>query len=187
MLRPLELSLSARHSPSHVVAQTQIDALTNHRARAVKFPFYLLRLLALTIGLSILSTIAHAGDMEAEKAKLLALENGWNLAQLQRDSKALQALLSDRYVYTDYDGTLMNKGQFLSDNRDPDYKPTVVTNEEMQVIAYSNVAIVIGKYHTKGTYKDKPFDHWGRFTDTWIYENNNWQCLATHTNLITPR
>jgi len=153
----------------------------------MKFRPCFLCLVVLTLAFAMPPTIAQAGDLEADKAKLLALENGWNLAQLQRDSRALQALLSDRYVYTDNDGTVMNKGQFLTDNKDPDYKPTVVTNEEMQVIAYSNVAIVIGKYHTKGTYRDKPFDHWGRFTDTWVYENNNWRCLATHTSLTSAK
>jgi ketosteroid isomerase-like protein len=153
----------------------------------MKFPFCSLSWVALAFGFAMLSTVAHAGDVEVEKAKLLALENGWNLAQLQRDSKALRSLISERFVYTDYDGTVMNKAQFLTDNRDPDYKPTLVTSEDVDVITYSNVAIVIGKYHTKGTYRDKPFDHWGRFTDTWIYENGNWQCIATHTNLMTPK
>jgi len=148
---------------------------------------FCLRLLVLTVGLAMLSTITQAEDLQADKAKLLALENSWNLAQLQRDSRALQALLSDRYVYTEYDGTVMNKGQFLTDNKDPDYKPTVVTNEDMQIITYSNVAVVIGKYHTKGTFRDKPFEHWGRFTDTWVYENNTWRCLATHTSLISSK
>jgi len=153
----------------------------------MKFRFCYLGLLALAFGFATPANTQQAGDLDAEKAKLLALENGWNLAQLQRDSKALQALLSNAYVYTDYDGTVMNKGQFLTDNRDPAYKPSVVNNEDVQVITYSNVAVVIGKYHTKGTYKDKPFEHWGRFTDTWVYENNNWRCIATHTNLMTSK
>ena len=150
----------------------------------MKFLFCL-RLAVLTVGLAMLSTITQAEDIEADKAKLLALENSWNLAQLQRDSKALQSLVSDQYVYTDYDGTVMNKARFLADNRDPSYKPTLVANEDMQVMTYANVAIVIGKYHAKGIYRDKPFDHWGRFTDTWVYENNGWRCIATHTSLLT--
>jgi ketosteroid isomerase-like protein len=150
----------------------------------MKFRFCL-RLAVLTVGLAMLSTITQAEDLEADKAKLLALENSWNLAQLQRDSKALQSLVSDQYVYTDYDGTVMNKAQFLADNRDPSYKPTLVANEDMQVMTYANVAIVIGKYHAKGTYRDKVFDHWGRFTDTWVYENNGWRCIATHTSLLS--
>ena len=150
----------------------------------MKFRFCL-RLAVLTVGFAMLSTLTQAEDIEADKAKLLALENSWNLAQLQRDSKALQSLVSDHYVYTDYDGTVMNKAKFLTDNRDPSYRPTLVANEDMQVMTYSNVAIVIGKYHAKGTYREKPFDHWGRFTDTWVYENNGWRCVATHTSLIT--
>ena len=43
---------------------------------------------------------------------------------------------------------------------------------------------VIGTYHSKGTYKGKAFDHTGRFTDTWIYQDGKWLCVATHTNLI---
>ena len=150
----------------------------------MKFRFCL-RLAVLTVGFAMLSTLTQAEDIEADKAKLLALENSWNLAQLQRDSKALQSLVSDHYVYTDYDGTVMNKAKFLTDNRDPSYKPTLVANEDMQVMTYSNVAIVIGKYHAKGTYREKPFDHWGRFTDTWVYENNGWRCIATHTSLLS--
>jgi ketosteroid isomerase-like protein len=153
----------------------------------MKFRFCCFSLLALALGCATPSIAQQVSDSEAEKAKLLALENGWNLAQLQRDSKALQGLLSDTYIYTDYDGTVLNKGQFLTDNRDPAYKPTVVNNEDVQVITYSNVAIVIGKYHTKGTYKDKPYEHWGRFTDTWVFENNSWRCIATHTNLMTSK
>jgi len=34
------------------------------------------------------------------------------------------------------------------------------------------------------TYKRQPFDHYGRFTDTWMYLNGKWQCIASHTNLI---
>jgi len=150
----------------------------------MKFRFFL-RLAVLALEFALLSTVAHADDLDANKAMLLALENSWNLAQLQRDSRALQSLLSDKYVYTDYDGTVMNKVQFLTDNKDPSYKPSVVINEDMQVMTYTNVAIVIGKYHTKGTYRDKPFDHWGRFTDTWVRENNSWRCIATHTSLIS--
>jgi ketosteroid isomerase-like protein len=145
-----------------------------------------LSVLALTLGFSLQPAIAH-GDLSVDKGRLLALENAWNLAQLQRDSKGLQSLLSEKFVYTDYAGTVTNKAQFLEDNQDPAYNATLVTNDNMQVFSYSNVAIVIGNYHTKGTYRSKAFDHRGRFTDTWLYENNTWQCIASHTNLFTTK
>jgi ketosteroid isomerase-like protein len=125
-----------------------------------------------------------AEDSAAEESKLVALENAWNQAQLHHDAKALNELVPDTFVYTDYDGTVMNKAQFLADLKDPAYRATVITNEDVKVYSYPNVAIVVGTYHTKGTYKRQPFEHYGRFTDTWIYDNHKWECVASHTTLI---
>jgi hypothetical protein len=123
-------------------------------------------------------------DALADQGKLLALENAWNQAQLHHDAKAVEGLISDNFVYTDYDGTVMNKTDFLADLRDPEYRATLIANEDVKVFPYQNVAIVVGTYHTKGTYKRKPFEHYGRFTDTWIFEKSIWRCVASHTNLI---
>jgi ketosteroid isomerase-like protein len=125
-----------------------------------------------------------ANDVTADASKLIALENAWNQAQLHHDAKALNNLVSDGFVYTDYDGTVMNKAEFLADLKDPNYHATLIANDEARVISYANAAIVVGTYHSKGTYKRQPFDHYGRFTDTWLYQNNKWQCVASHTTLI---
>jgi ketosteroid isomerase-like protein len=126
----------------------------------------------------------NQADDAASASKLIALENAWNQAQLHHDAKALNSLVSDSFVYTDYDGTVMNKAQFLADLKDPDYRASLIANEDARVISYPNLAIVVGTYHTRGTYKRQPFEHYGRFTDTWFYRNNKWQCVASHTNLI---
>jgi hypothetical protein len=123
-------------------------------------------------------------DVTADASRLIALENAWNQAQLHHDSKAVSDLISDGFIYTDYDGTVMNKAQFLADLKDPDYRATLIANDEARVVPYVNAAIVVGTYHSKGTYKRQPFEHYGRFTDTWLYVNNKWQCVASHTNLI---
>jgi ketosteroid isomerase-like protein len=127
---------------------------------------------------------ASPGKPAPDESKLIALENAWNLAQLQHDSKALDQLVGDRFVYTDYDGTVMNKAQFLADIRNPSYKASLMTNENMRVFLYADAAVVIGTYHAKGTADGKAFDHTGRFTDTWILHQNQWQCVASHTNLL---
>lgn len=119
-----------------------------------------------------------------DERKLILLENAWNLAQLHHDAKALASVVSEKFIYTDYDGTVMNKSAFLADVQDPDYKPASVTNEDVKVDLYPNAAVVSGTYHSKGTYKGKPFDHRGRFTDMWVYQNSEWQCVASATTLI---
>src|SRR5581483_8215811 len=101
----------------------------------------------------------------AVESRIIALENAWNQAQINHDARALDALVPAKFVYTDYDGTVMNKAQFLADLKDPDYQATLVANEDVKVYVYDVAAVVTGTYHTKGRYKGKPFEHWGRFTD----------------------
>lgn len=142
----------------------------------------------LTLGFLLLSSLLMAryavNQNTPEASRLIALENAWNQAQLHHDAKAVSDLVSDAFVYTDYDGTIMNKADFLKDLKDPDYRATLIANDEARVISYVNAAIVVGTYHSKGTYKRQPFEHYGRFTDTWLYQDNKWQCVASHTTLI---
>lgn len=123
-------------------------------------------------------------DNPAGRSRLIALENAWNQAQIHRDGKALNDLLGDRFIYTDWDGTVMNKARFIADINDPSAETTLVANEDVQVYFYPGVAIVAGAYHAKGISQGKPFDHYGRFTDSWIQSNGTWICVASHTNLI---
>jgi hypothetical protein len=58
----------------------------------------------------------------ADESKLIALENAWNQAQLHHDAKALDTLVGDRFIYTDTDGSVMDKARFLADIKDPSYR-----------------------------------------------------------------
>jgi ketosteroid isomerase-like protein len=78
----------------------------------------------------------------------------------------------------------MNKAQFLADLKNPDYQASLVTNQNVKVFSYTHAAVVTGTYHTKGKYKGRPFEHWGRFTDMWIFQDGMWQCAASHTTLV---
>jgi len=138
----------------------------------------------LILVLTLLLGLSPAQKRSADETKLIALENAWNQAQLNHDSKALDTLVADKFIYTDIDGSVMNKSQFLADIKNPSYHATLITNDEAHVDMYPNAAVVTGTYHTKGTEKGKTFEHYGRFTDTWIYQNNIWRCVASHTTLL---
>jgi len=125
-----------------------------------------------------------AKSARGNEGLLMALENGWNQAQLHHDSKALEELVADTFISTDNDGTLMTKTQFLADNKDLSYAPTLMTNSDERIFMYGNAAVVAGIYHAKGLNKGKPFDHYGRFTDTWVSLNGKWVCVASHTSAL---
>jgi hypothetical protein len=44
---------------------------------------------------------------------------------------------------------------------------------------------VTGVYREKGTYKGKPYQRRGRFTDTWVKQKGTWQCVASQSTLIS--
>jgi hypothetical protein len=125
-----------------------------------------------------------AASARGSESLLIALENAWNQAQLHHDSKALDALVADTFISTDNDGTFMTKAQFLIDNKDLSYAPSLMANSDERIFIYENAAVVAGIYHAKGLNKGKPFDHYGRFTDTWVYLNGKWLCVATHTSAL---
>lgn len=136
--------------------------------------------LAITVLLCCAATALAQG--RGDEKVILALENGWNQAQIHHDAKALESLVADTFISTDNEGVVMNKAQFLEDTKDMSYKSDSVANEGVKVTMYDKAAVVTGTYHAKGTSKGKPFDHWGRFTDTWILLDGRWQCVASHTS-----
>jgi ketosteroid isomerase-like protein len=135
--------------------------------------------------LIILSSIAVAAQQaDPRESKLLVLERLWNEAQVNRDSSALDQLVSSRFVNTEWDGAISDKQRFLADIKDPLFKPSLANIQEVKMNFFGDTAVVTGIYHTQGTYQGKPYDHVGRFTDTWVMEMGKWQCVASHTSLL---
>jgi len=125
----------------------------------------------------------NPADLASTKASIIALEHLWNDAQLNRDSAAIAAMIGDRFVNTEFDGEVTKRGQFLADFADPKFKPSLMNVQNLEVEVYGSTAIVTGDYHVKGVYGTKPYEHVGRFTDTWIFQDRKWLCIASHTSL----
>jgi len=142
--------------------------------------------IALVAALLSLPAWAQDGTPEslAQENKLVVLERLWNDAQVHRDSRALEALIADRFINTEYDGEVSDREKFLADIKDPEFKPSALNIHDLKVNLYRDTAVVAGIYQTKGTYSGKPYEHTGRFTDTWIFENGRWLCVASHTSLL---
>jgi ketosteroid isomerase-like protein len=112
------------------------------------------------------------------------LENAWNQAEEHKDVKALETLLDSTLVYIDYDGVMMSKAQFIASVKAPSLHPEQIVNESMTAHVYGDSAVVTGVYREKGVKNGKPYLHRGRFTDTWVYHDQTWQCVASQSTLI---
>jgi ketosteroid isomerase-like protein len=125
-----------------------------------------------------------ASPQDSQRARILALENAWNQAVQQNDVKAVDSLMAEELVSIDYDGTLMNKTQYLASIKAPGLSMEHVASDSMQVEFYGQSAIVIGVYQEKGIKDGKPFLHRERFVDTWINRHGTWICVASQSTLI---
>jgi ketosteroid isomerase-like protein len=126
----------------------------------------------------------HAWAQDPQETKLLVLEHMWNEAQVQRDAHALDGMIAQQFINTEYDGEVSDREKFLADIADPQYQPSSMTLHDMKVTLYKETAVIAGIYHAKGTFNGKPYDHTGRFTDTWVLDNGRWLCVASHTSLL---
>jgi ketosteroid isomerase-like protein len=144
----------------------------------------MIRTLCCCLLLSLASVAVAAQQADPRESKLLVLERMWNEAQVNRDAAALEALVSSRFVNTEWDGELTNKQKFLAEIKDPRFRPTALNIQDVKMNFFGDTAVVTGIYHTQGAYQGKPYEHVGRFTDTWVLDLNRWQCVASHTSLL---
>jgi hypothetical protein len=120
----------------------------------------------------------------AETTKLVGLERMWNQAQVSRDSTAVASMIGDKFTDTEWDGEVSDRGKFLADFADPKFQPSIMSIDDVKVEMYSSTAVVTGTYRAKGNYGGKPYEHVGRFTDTWVYQDGRWLCVASHSSLL---
>lgn len=121
-----------------------------------------------------------------EASRVIAMENAWNQAELHNDAAAIELLLADDFVMTTAEGAMYNKAQVVASVKDVSYKPNVLQSSDMTVHPFGSTAVVTGAYYEKGTDKGKLWERRGRFTDTWVWSNGKWQCLASHFS-VKPR
>ncbi len=62
-----------------------------------------------------------------------------------------------------------------------------LSNVEQNARAYGDAVVVIGVYLEENDDQGKDVDRRVRFTDTWIFQNSHWECVASQSTLTAPR
>ena len=143
---------------------------------------------AAVLAIAAISAYAFAQSATSDEGgRVLGLEKAWNKAIEVKDTKALDQLLASTFVAVEIDGSVSSKSEFLASIKAPEYQPSQAVNEDMNVQVYGNSAVVVGIFRIKGVEKGKPYVHRERFIDTWIKQNQGWQCVASSATLITTK
>jgi len=136
----------------------------------------------LVLAVLLLSAQSWLVAQESDKLRVLALENAWNEAESHNDIKALGVLLAPTFVYTDAEGSFMDKQQLIASIHAS--RSSQIVNEGMKAESYGDAIVVTGSYREQGTENGKAYTHRGRFTDTWVKKDDQWLCVASQETLI---
>ena len=124
---------------------------------------------------------AGSGD----EAALKAIEERWVAAGVKADSAALGAILADTVVLTDSDGKTRTKAEEMARWKSGEIKYQTSKVDDIQVVQYGDTAVVTVRWTGKGTDKGKAFDAIECWTDTFVKQNGQWRCIASHSS--TPK
>ena len=130
---------------------------------------------------------AQDKPVSADEIQIKQLERAWNQAEAKQEINEVSSLLADSLVYTDYDGSFMNKAEYMKWVAAPEQKADHLYDEGITVQLYGDAAVATGIYRETGTNKGKPYVVRSRFTDTWIKRNGVWLCVASHNTLIPAK
>jgi len=131
------------------------------------------------------AALVRGGSKPADdETQLIQLERAWNQAEAVADSSAITSLFEETLVYVDYDGSLMNKADYLRSVSNPAAKPDHLYDEGMKAYVYGTTGIVSGIYRETGTTKGKAYTRRARFTDTWVKRDGKWKCVASQSTMI---
>jgi ketosteroid isomerase-like protein len=122
-----------------------------------------------------------------DEIQIRQLERAWNQAEAHHDVGAVTAIVADTLTYIDFDGSIMNKAEYLRDVTKTAYQADHLYDEGLKVVVYGKAAVVSGIYRETGTNKGKNYIHRVRFTDTWIKQNGVWRCAASQNTLIPSK
>jgi hypothetical protein len=131
--------------------------------------------------------LAQDKSPSSDEIQIKQLERAWNQAESRQEINEVSSLLAETLSYTDYDGSFMNKAEYLKWIVAPQQKADHLYDEGMTVQLYGNAAVATGIYRESGTNKGKSYVIRSRYTDTWIKRNGTWLCVASQSTLIPSK
>jgi ketosteroid isomerase-like protein len=147
----------------------------------MKIRTWVLVFVGLTVGA--MNPAAAQSKAESPSAKILALENKWNVAYQHGDVATMESLLAEDFIITVEDGSTFSKSGYIAHNGDSTVKVETTEMSGLSVRMHGNAAVVTGAYHEKGKSNGKPYEYRDRFTDVWMNMNGKWQVIVSHYSI----
>jgi ketosteroid isomerase-like protein len=126
---------------------------------------------------------AESARDPADAGELIIQERIWTEAIKNRDREALDRLLADDFIFTDDEGNVYDKAQYISAIVDLIRVSSYVV-DQTAVHVYGDTGIVAGRWTGTQTVEGEDASGAFRFTDTFARQPGGWQGVASHDTRI---
>jgi ketosteroid isomerase-like protein len=124
--------------------------------------------------------------VNALKEEVTELNQQWTECYAKRDTAFLERYLSDDYVSTFPDGTVLDKKGEIESVKSGDVTFTEIPSE-LKVRIYGEAAVITGRSTLKAKVKGQDVSGEYRLTHVWIRQSERWQVVASQVTRIAGR
>src|ERR1044071_4667997 len=125
-------------------------------------------------------------DSPGARQLLADLEHQWTEALKNRDRETLNRILDDGFVFTDEEGNVLNKAQYI-DAVTQAIKIESYAVDDMIVRVYGGTGVVTGRWKGKLTIGGKDASGAFRYTDTFAMKLGRWRAVSAQDTRIPQR
>jgi ketosteroid isomerase-like protein len=118
-----------------------------------------------------------------DKESIERHEERLRLAMLASNTSELDALLSDKLIFTDQSGKVLDKQTDLETHRSGALKLTKLQASEQELRLFGDTAIVSVLMRIQGSFSGQDFSIKNRYTRVWLKRNEAWLVVAAHSVL----
>ncbi len=117
----------------------------------------------------------------------------WEEALRQFDSEAMQSLLAEDDIQTDFRGAVQDKASWMQDfkrvaaNVHSGKTQWEMSFDDEKVRVYGDLAIVTGRGTFNGRRNGAPVNHVIRFTNVWVKRGGAWQLVKYQATPVQPQ
>ncbi len=120
-------------------------------------------------------------------AALSSQERAWTEAFKNRNRDTLNKLIADEFIFTDEEGHIYDKQQYVAAAIDA-IRVDSYTVDETKITSFGNTGVVTGRWTGKLSIDGKDASGAFRFTDTFVRRNGQWQVVASQdTRIASPK
>jgi ketosteroid isomerase-like protein len=122
-----------------------------------------------------------------DEQQVRQLEHEWVNAFIQGDTETLDRILAEDFIFTDPEGRLLTKAEWLADLKSGELNFESIHLDNLQVRMYGDAAVANGRVTVKAQSKEGGFNGQYCYTDMYVKRNGQWQAVAEQATQLSQQ